>query len=184
MIHQSLKPLLLDKAALTVALGTLLIAGCHVENSMSANAAPEAPVSLEQKSEAKAEAPVVQDIVVTLTTDKETYKRGETIGFNISARNTGKEPQRLTFMSGQRFDVTATPEGKTESAWRWSADKVFTYDIRVVTIKPGEDKSWKVIWDQNDQNHNAVPRGRYTIIGEITSRNHIQAKPIVLELVD
>ncbi len=145
-----------------------------------ANQQAENP-SPDQKPEEK---PAESPLQVTLATDKDSYARGATIQFTITVHNTSKIMQALQFRSGQSFDITATPEGKSEAAWRWSHDKFFTMALRSERLRPDEKKTYTATWDQTDNQGNVVARGSYVMEAKITANGGIKAAPLTLKLAD
>jgi hypothetical protein len=129
--------------------------------------------------------PVTDVIAVVLTADKSTYRRGDIVTFTITARNTTNTAQRLTFASGKRFDVVATPEGENkEAVWRWSSGKMFTQIFGDVNWRPGEIKTWTATWDQTNNGGNVLPRGRFNIQSELASTPRLTSAPLTITLAD
>jgi Intracellular proteinase inhibitor len=137
---------------------------------------------------AKKPPPAPTNIVVTLASDKATYRRGETVHFTITARNAGKTPQKLVFASGQQFDLTATLAGQkqgqqTATVWKWSHGRMFTMIYTEKTLAPGETLRWTAEWNQTGDDEKPVPRGRYSVQAEAPPGG-ILSKPLLLTLAD
>jgi hypothetical protein len=123
-------------------------------------------------------------VTATISADKGKYARGQIVHFTLILRNTSKSAQKLTFNTGQSFDITATAAGQPQPAWRWSQGKMFTMALRNMTLKAGQTQTWTATWEQNDGNGNAVPRGDYNVVGRITANGGIEAQPITITLTD
>ncbi len=132
----------------------------------------------------------VEDVVnitlpVTLKSDKALYRRGNTITFTITLRNTSAQPQSLRFNSGQDFDLVARradAQPNAPEAWRWASDKMFAMNIREVSLRPGEEQIYTATWDQSGANGQPLPRGSYSIASEIASSPRLPSNPISIEL--
>jgi hypothetical protein len=135
---------------------------------------------------------------VTLAADKAEYRRGETLSFVITVKNASTEPRRLSFSSGQSFDIVArradaagnVADGAPE-AWRWASDKIFTRNLRAQTLRPGEELSFTATWDQSEptldgegQPTRLVPRGTYVLSAEIASTPRLLSTPITIQLTN
>jgi hypothetical protein len=163
-----------------------LSGGCKSKNPMpttDGDVIANPPVSVSQPQPANNQA-AQEAIVVSLVADQSTYRRGETLNFTITARNSSDAAQRLVFASGQRFDIVVTPEGDAkEPGWRWSTGKVFTMIFGNVSWRPGETKTWTATWDQTAEER-ALPRGRYVVQAELASTPRLKSKPLTITLAD
>lgn len=69
---------------------------------------------------------VVGSLMLTLETDKRTYRAGEPIALQLKLNNRSDRDTTLQFSSGQRYDFQiADASGGGETAWTWSADRAF-----------------------------------------------------------
>lgn len=171
----------------TAALGLGVLSGCKAPTTLPPGTGadpilPPPPIVVSPRDDTTAGQPVT--LAATITADKKTYSRGQIVRFNLTLRNTGKSVQKLTFSSGQSFDITATPAGRTEAAWRWSHDKMFTMALRDVSLRAGETQSWTATWEQTDNNGNPLPRGEYSVVGSITANGGIDTPPLAITLVN
>lgn len=104
---------------------------------------------------------------VELSTDKREYALGEPIAVTLTVSNVGGAPADLTFRSGQKYEFTASRGGR--EVWRWSAGRAFTLAITQMSVRPGEEISFREQWDQRDNDGDRVPPGRYRISGWLTA---------------
>jgi hypothetical protein len=129
--------------------------------------------------------PASSSISVSLTTDKNSYRRGETVSFTITARNNSTTTRELNFSSGKSFDITVVPVGKADSPrWDWSRGMMFTMAMRTESLAPGETKSWEATWNQTDNARAVMPRGSYEARAKVTANGGIAAPSITLNLID
>ena len=146
-----------------------------------------AKVKAQKKAPVKAPAKKVSfaPIVVTLRSDKKTYKRGETVSFVLTARGASARPQTLSFSSGQSFDITARlAKAGSLPAWQWSRGRYFIQVVSVASLAKGEERVWKTKWRQTDDQGKELPRGAYRIKARLAANNGITAAPITITLVD
>lgn len=161
------------------------MSGCKARNTLPPGAGaepalPPPPIVVPPSGDSSAGETATLSAIITA--EKKTYARGQLVRFTLTVRNTGKNAQKLTFNSGQSFDITATPSGRPEPAWRWSHDKMFTMALRELTLKAGATQSWTATWEQTDNDGNPVPRGEYSIAGRIVANGGIAAPPLTITL--
>ena len=127
------------------------------------------------------------NLPVVLKSDKATYRRGETLSFTMTLRNASDQTQTLTFNSGQNFDLIARRAGADANAapvWRWATGKAFTFEIRDVSLRPGEARDFTATWDQSVGDVQAVPRGSYVVTAEIASVPRLPSNAVTVELAN
>jgi len=71
-----------------------------------------------------------------IKTDRRVYTAGDPVAVSFLLLNTSTAPARLTFNTGQIFDLVLSHKG--QAVWRWSADKFFTQAIQEKTLAPQE----------------------------------------------
>ena len=127
------------------------------------------------------------NLPVVLKSDKATYRRGETLSFTITLRNASDQTQTLSFNSGQNFDLIARRAGADANVapvWRWATGKAFTFEIRDVSLRPGEEREFTATWDQSVGDVQAVPRGSYVITSEIAAVPRLPSNAVTVELAN
>jgi hypothetical protein len=86
-------------------------------------------------------------ITSRLTLDAPVYPvpRGEPVDFvaTFAIRNSTLKPVRLEFRSGQRFDLAIYGEGG-QTAYVWSADKLFPMVLGEESLGPGGERRWTI----------------------------------------
>ena len=175
------------KTILTLsALSAILFSGCNTPKPMPSADGPIPPViglPVPSKDDKTAAA---QPIEVAIAVGKTKFSRGEIINFQLSARNVSDRAQTITFTSGQTFDVVAqgTDAKDDDPIWRWSMDKMFTRNIREVTLKPGDEQKFTATWDQNESAGQTVPRGKYLVRGQFMVSPILSSPPLEIELVN
>ncbi|ASS76629.1 hypothetical protein CIG75_17750 [Tumebacillus algifaecis] len=103
--------------------------------------------------------------MLTIRTDKTTYRPHETVLITLLLQNEGAEAREYHFATAQRFDVTAEREGQT--LWQWSHDRLFAQMLSTLIIQPGDSRMFKAEWKQTDFNGRQVARGPIKLCGWI-----------------
>ncbi|MBC7924528.1 MAG: hypothetical protein H7039_02630 [Bryobacteraceae bacterium] len=98
----------------------------------------------------------------TLATDSSVYPRGQTREATARLTLRASEAVKLSFSSGQSTDLTIIND-KGESAYTWSADKIFIAVMREEQVGPGE-KTWLMNFPVSQ-----LPPGKYTARGRLTT---------------
>ena len=102
-------------------------------------------------------------IHIQVMTDKETYSQTEKPQLSIKISNVGKLPVTLDFSSGQKYDFVVLKNN--DEYWRWSKNKRFIMILESLRLKPKES-----IIFQESLEINEMSKGKYRIVGEITSK--------------
>lgn len=94
-----------------------------------------------------------------------------TVTFVFRVENTGDSPVGLTFSSGQTADVSVSEQGREETVWRWSADRMFTQAIRQRTLDPGEEIREELRWRDPSA-------GEYVARGGLAANRSVEAETV------
>jgi hypothetical protein len=114
------------------------------------------------------------------TTDQRRYTPGQSIKVHLTATNTHNRGSYLRFTSGQRFDFTVYPVGSNESAYTWSAARMFIQSLGSLWLKPGQSQSYEAA--VGDEMGSLKP-GRYRLVARLTnSPSRIFAAPVEFEI--
>lgn len=140
----------------------LLVATTGLRSTLPSGSPRPVPVQAEAAAES---------LLVTVSSNKSTYKKGETAKFTIRVKNAGKNDVTLHFSSGQSFDLQAFKPGETDASWTWSMDKLFTMMLRDQNLKAGEELVYSGNWPN-------LPAGEYNVVGILTVNKGIKAAPI------
>ncbi|MFH1736608.1 MAG: BsuPI-related putative proteinase inhibitor [Actinomycetota bacterium] len=105
----------------------------------------------------------INDMRLEIATIKKEFPNSEIVPIRLSVTNTGSAGQTLSFASGQKYDFLVAEKSGAE-VWRWSAGQMFTQEIRIMQIKPGETYNY----------FGRVPAGylkagEYTVSGWLTA---------------
>lgn len=108
------------------------------------------------------------------------FAPGQPITVHLTATNTFKKGAFLRFTSGQRFDFSVYPVGKSDSAYTWSATRMFAQSLGSLWLKPGQSQSFDAtIGDEMGQ----LQPGKYRLEAHLTnSPRPIFAAPIEFEV--
>jgi hypothetical protein len=125
----------------------------------------------------------LDDLKLTLATDKETYEEGEPVSIAMSVTNSGKDPRTLAFASGQQCDFVVAKDGR--EIWKWSGGKYFTQSLISRTVGPGEVLRLKQLWNQKNIAGERVGPGEYSITGILTlaGGKHPSVGPLSIKIV-
>ena len=105
---------------------------------------------------------VVGSLMLTLETDKTTYRAGEPFSLQLKINNRSSRDTTLEFSSGQRYDFQIT-DRTGETAWTWSADKSF------MQVLGSERLAADGAIEYTEQFAGRLPPGTYTVTGFITT---------------
>ncbi|MDO8886019.1 BsuPI-related putative proteinase inhibitor [Candidatus Oleimmundimicrobium sp.] len=159
----TLKKLHLIFITLTL-LTLLLIGGCVSKKSTDM----VSPVSYQQ----------LKGFEVKFSISKSTFFSGEEVPLKLNIKNTGDNPQKLSFTSGQEYEFLVNDDSGNE-VWRWSYGKVFAMILREKKLEPGEELVYEVVWPQENFEGERVPVGSYVVKGYSTSD---ELREIILDL--
>lgn len=83
---------------------------------------------------------------MALMSDLSAIADNGSISFVFRVTNEADDPVHMQFRSGQRFDVTVTPEEGGAKVWRASEGRHYTMAIGRLTLKRGESISFDEHW--------------------------------------
>jgi hypothetical protein len=98
--------------------------------------------------------PAAVALVGTVVVDKKSVRPGEALKVVYTVRNSGKQPVRVRFTSGKRFDaeVSRKPEPNVRYAkgaltlWQFSRGMFYTQALGEMTWAPGEERRFELVW--------------------------------------
>ncbi len=102
-----------------------------------------------------------QGLTVTLAADKAVYAPGEPIALTLRVVNGTPKPVRLSFRTGQRFDLVME-DGQGREAWRWSVGRLFAQVLGEETLEPSGGE-----FLARGTAERTFPSGTYTVKGTI-----------------
>jgi murein DD-endopeptidase MepM/ murein hydrolase activator NlpD len=101
-------------------------------------------------------------IQYTLSLNKGVYRMGEPVIIRLIKRNILSVPLTLTYRTSQKVDFQIRRDNVL--IWQWSQNRVFTQVVTRDTFQPGEQKVYRVDWDQRTDSVLARP-GTYRLTG-------------------
>ncbi len=121
-------------------------------------------------------------VTLKAATDQTRYTSGQPIKVRLTATNTAKQGAYLKFTSGQRFDFSVFPTGKTEPVYTWSAARMFLQATGSLWLKPGQSQNYEAeVGDEMGQ----LKPGKYRLQAYLTnSPRRIAAAPVNFEIAD
>ncbi|MDN5301306.1 MAG: hypothetical protein PWQ60_820 [Thermoanaerobacteraceae bacterium] len=98
----------------------------------------------------------------TLSLNKAVYEMGEPIIIRLRKKNILSVPLTLTYRTSQKVDFRVTRDNIL--IWQWSRNQFFAQVLTSDTLQPGEEKVYRVVWDQRTDDMLVRP-GTYTLTG-------------------
>lgn len=74
---------------------------------------------------------------LSVTTDRDGYRVGDTIGVTLTVSNPGPDTAVLSFATGQRYDMALVDAGG-RLVWRWSEGMMFVQMLGAERLAPGD----------------------------------------------
>ena len=105
--------------------------------------------------------------VLTVSTDRPAYGRGEPVTFTLTVANPSDMPLTLRTSFIADFRVTSAATGV--EVWRLSDTSIPTPPYSYCTLPPGAAANFTAVrlWDQRDRSGQQVPPGVYTVTGRV-----------------
>ena len=148
------------KGTHTIAMASQKVPGTHTQITIPAcdtacsPGAPNAPVAppvvVRPTNELPATLSATVDSVVNLT---------------LTFKNPSAQPTKVTFASGQKFDVVVSDSLTGRAVWRWSADKSFLQGTSEQTVPANGSLAFTATWKP-------IARGLYLAHGVLVSTSH------------
>lgn len=120
-------------------------------------------------------AEIVVPVAVGVRTDKKIYHAGEPIKITITAKNATKSAVKLTFPSGQRYDIAIQrgSDPKSPKLWQWSHGQMFIQMVSSVALPPGKTLTFTENYRPGQERAPVLTPGTYQITGTLTTMgNH------------
>lgn len=114
-------------------------------------------------------------VTAKVTLDKRSYSVHSPIKLMLTARNTSREPVKMIFSSGMKYDFEIrsgkTPTG--EQKWQWSRGRMFTMMVQFSTLEPGKSLIFSETYSPGAAGPDGKPLpdlapGDYTAVGVLT----------------
>lgn len=94
--------------------------------------------------------------------------RGEAVAIDFVLTNSGDEAVRIPLNSGQKYEFEIHRDNRV--VWRWSQGRFFTQQLGSTVIQPNEEVTYRVTWDQRNNDGVRVPAGTYQARAFIPTR--------------
>ncbi|HLV79903.1 MAG TPA: BsuPI-related putative proteinase inhibitor [Chthonomonadaceae bacterium] len=122
----------------------------------------------------KAGVEIVVPVAVSVRTDKKIYRPHEPIKMTITAKNATRDPARLTFPTGQRYDldIRRGSEPKNPKIWQWSRGRMFTQMVSFVSLPPGKMLVFTETYHPGQEQAPVLTPGAYMITATLASAGH------------
>ena len=122
---------------------------------------------------------------ISARTDKTTYKIGESVKIDFTVKNTAKTPTRVTFGSGQTYDVFLF-DAQNRQIWSYAANLRFIQVQTPITWQAGEAKRFSTTWNgiplANEAGNATLKPGKYRVQVQLASQPPLDAPPLEIEI--
>ncbi|MCD6452427.1 MAG: hypothetical protein J7L64_08730 [Acidobacteria bacterium] len=108
---------------------------------------------------------VEEGVELTIITDKNSYKPGETVKLTLRVVNTEEEKKIITLPTSCQYDFVVFRGG--DEVFRLSRHQACLQVITQLILSPGEVMEFSYNWDQYDDSGVPVSPGEYEVRGEI-----------------
>lgn len=102
---------------------------------------------------------------------------GRFVVFTLAVVNTGADPVKLRFNTGQRYDFLVSDDRGRE-IWRWSSSRAFIQIMSEITAAPRQLIVYSVVWDGKDNEGRPVAAGEYWVQGVFTADPWAATQPV------
>ncbi len=101
-----------------------------------------------------------------LKPEKSGYELGSSVTIQFGIQNTGKQPITYKFPSSKVYDLWITRADK--EVYRLSKCRAYAMVITALTLQPCETRTFDTLWNQKDNDGNAVGPGTYYVYAQLT----------------
>jgi len=109
-----------------------------------------------------------QELEIRITPERRELTAGDTATFTISVRNKTDKPVKLSFDTGQRWDMAAF-HNRTQ-IWRWSQGLRWYEAPHTLTLMPDKPETYSLSWTTRDRLGVPLPQGIYSVQGMVMVR--------------
>jgi hypothetical protein len=96
----------------------------------------------------------------------DTFNQGDPIEFELKVRNRDNQSATVTFPTSQQTDFVVVKAGTDTVVWQWSKHQVApTQTSSTLDFAADQTRTFRVDWDQTDDNGNLLDRGNYEARG-------------------
>lgn len=123
---------------------------------------------------AQTRAEIVVPVAVSVRTDKKIYRSHEPIQITITVKNATKNAVKLTFPTGQRYDIDIRrgSDPKNPKIWQWSHGQMFTQMVSSVSMPSGKTLTFSETYRPGQEQAPVLTPGTYTITATLTTMGH------------
>lgn len=95
-------------------------------------------------------------------------ERGEPVPISFLLTNRGDDTIRIPHSSGQRYEFEIWRDNRV--VWRWSRGRFFTQALGSTSLRPDEELTYRITWDQRNDEGVRVPPGTYQVRAYVPTR--------------
>lgn len=121
-------------------------------------------------------------LFVGVTTDKATYKQGETIAMALTVLNQNSKPHEVRFSSSKIYDFHLY-DAQDQLVWKWSGDKMFAMSLIDLKLEPKLPLTYVVTFNQILASGETLKPGKYQLVGEFCAgEKEFRSKPVEFKI--
>jgi hypothetical protein len=95
-------------------------------------------------------------------------ERGEAVPISFVLTNTGEDTVRIPLNTGQKYEFEIWRDNRM--VWRWSQGRFFTQALGSTELRPNEELTYRISWDQRNTEGTRVPAGTYQVRAYVPTR--------------
>lgn len=123
--------------------------------------------------------PTTREIVLSMKTDKDSYRVGETIAISLLAFNASQQKAELEFNTSQRFEITL--KRGTRVVWRYSDDRAFLQVFQYEKLDPLQWLNYVIAIPTDELGY--LASGNYTLEAELKTYPRVKIfDPIIIRI--
>ncbi|MZQ85612.1 hypothetical protein GQF01_26170 [Paenibacillus sp. 5J-6] len=132
-----------------------------VRVELAVNPDPEVENELQKKQDEQS-----KSVAGLFKTSLEVLNEDGKLNVNFNLQNVSGKEQRISYGSGQQYDIFIYNE-KKEEIYRWSINRAFTQALIIRNLKKDDKLIFNEEWNLKNKKRHAVPPGKYTIEVEV-----------------
>lgn len=105
-----------------------------------------------------------------IITDRAKYRPGQPVHISFVVTNTTNKPVVYNFSTGRQYDITLV-DAKGRTVWQSSRGVMFTQQLTRLSLKPGQHKTYALVWNGHPFGNHRLAPGVYTLNARMTSED-------------
>ncbi|MFT4417132.1 BsuPI-related putative proteinase inhibitor [Fredinandcohnia humi] len=154
---------------LMLLMGIFVVTGCGTtEESLPVNAGGDKVENEEKPATENEDTGAEENVLEKFGTNVSVDAGKNEATFTVSLKNTSDKSVKITFTSGQRYEL-AVFDANQKEVYRYSIDKLFVQSLEEIELRAGEEKSWPEVWNYTSNDGTRLPAGEYKVVATIVA---------------